>query len=340
MRYYPIYIDTRDGYVLLVGGGETATAKLKLLLKTQAHIRLVAPVLNDTLGHLVKTHKQIEWHATSFDPSHLDNVLWAYAAHDDDEKADERVVSAARQRNVMVNWVDHGEQSDFLTPALVDRSPVTVAIGTEGAAPVLARRIKASLEEQLNTDLGIIADTAQSMRDQIDHFDSRTRRILWQLWFQDAEKVYGNGGVDALRQLFNDVKRGGAEICGCLDYLCVKGQDADDLTLKARKALDQADVVVSTRRVPHAVMELVRREALVRIADNDGQTAITDPYRDNQRILRLYTPADVVRLKTERRTLARAGYIISDLPSTAGGPLAQSRPGHHWSWRRVFTYGT
>ena len=154
MRYFPIFVDLKDRKVIVVGGGEEALRKVRLLLKTKARILVVAPLLHDELA----AEPRLEWLATQFSPKQLDGAALVYAA----EPAINEVVSAeARARGIPVNVIDVAEISTFLTPSIVDRDPVVIAIGTEGTAPVLGQGIRARLDAELPQALGELASQGQ-----------------------------------------------------------------------------------------------------------------------------------------------------------------------------------
>jgi len=131
VRYYPIFLDTEAGRIVVSGAGETATAKLRRLLKTQARIEVfgaeppAAVQLWADEGRLIPRPRTIA-------PVDLIDADLLYVT--EPEGAAERA-ALARQHGVLVNVVDTPELCDFITPALVDRDPVVVAIGTEGTAP-------------------------------------------------------------------------------------------------------------------------------------------------------------------------------------------------------------
>ena len=147
MKHYPIFLSVECRNILLSGGGAAAIAKLRLLLKTEANLHVYSKT---PAPEIVKwaADGRLSLVARDLDATDLSNAALVYAANDDATK-DSRVATLARAAGVLVNIVDDLEGSDFITPAIVDRDPVTVAIGTEGAAPVLARAIKADLEERL-----------------------------------------------------------------------------------------------------------------------------------------------------------------------------------------------
>ena len=145
MRYFPLFADLRDRCVLVVGGGAVAERKVRLLLEAGARVRLVAPEVTPWL----RENPAIAVHREPFDPRHFEGAVLAVAATDD-RAVNAAVAAAGRERNVLVNVVDVAELSSFIVPAIVDRSPLVIAISTGGVAPVLARLVRERLESLLD----------------------------------------------------------------------------------------------------------------------------------------------------------------------------------------------
>jgi uroporphyrin-III C-methyltransferase / precorrin-2 dehydrogenase / sirohydrochlorin ferrochelatase len=158
-----------------VGGGEAILNKI-------ATIELVADTLDDTLDGLV-SHGAVAWVGRRFEPAHLDGVVAVFAAADD--ITNEAVFAAARARNVPVNVVDKPDLSTFLTPAIVDRDPLIVAIGTEGTGPVLAQGVRARIEAMLPYRIGELSLAAGRLRDRVARAISPGpgRRAFWANYF-------------------------------------------------------------------------------------------------------------------------------------------------------------
>ena len=162
MRQFPIFFTVQDRPVLLVGGGEAAAAKLRLLLKADAWVTVIA---EDPLDEILDLYElgEIDWEARGFDAADLSGAILAYAATGDDDQ-DRAVSAAARKAGVPVNVVDRPELSNFITPAIVERDAITVAVSSGGAAPVLARTVKAAIERLLPPNLGRLALFAERFR--------------------------------------------------------------------------------------------------------------------------------------------------------------------------------
>jgi uroporphyrin-III C-methyltransferase/precorrin-2 dehydrogenase/sirohydrochlorin ferrochelatase len=266
MRHFPIFLDLRGRRVVLAGGGEAALAKLRLILKTEAKITVFAadPAPEITAWDAERKLRLVK---RAFAPGDALCAALAYAATEDDAE-DARVAILARADGALVNVVDNLEASAFITPAIVDRDPVTVAIGTEGAAPVLARKIKADLEAALPSSLGVLARIGQGFRRAADALPmGRKRRDFWADYYfnkgPEALAKAGETGVElALGDLLVDHLHA-RPTEGRVDLVGAGPGDPELLTLKARKLLDRADVVIHDRLVSPDILELARREALM-----------------------------------------------------------------------------
>ena len=172
---------------------------------------------------------------------------------------------SARAAGALVNIVDDLEGSDFITPAIVDRDPVTVAIGTEGAAPVLARKIKAEVEAMLPATLGLLTRIGQGFRARVEALDSKARRAFWtRFYFERGPRALAGRRGGGARRARGDARRGRRRRGEGVVHLVGTGPgDPELLTLKARRLLHEADVVVHDRLVPPAILELARREATI-----------------------------------------------------------------------------
>ena len=261
MRHYPVYLDLRGRRVVVSGAGAVAVAKLRLLLKTEAALSVhgVAPAAQvrgwAAEGRLTLVGRPIA-------PGDADGAALGYAANGDAAE-DARAAAIGREAGALVNIVDD-LSSDFITPAIVDRDPVTVAIGTEGAAPVLARKIKAEIEALLPARLGVLARIGQAFRRRVEGLDSATRRRFWARFYFERGPVALEAGEaaaeDALERLLAE---GDAGREGFVHFVGAGPGDPELLTLKARRLLHEADVVIHDRLAAPEIIELARREATI-----------------------------------------------------------------------------
>lgn len=302
MRHLPIFRDLRGARVILSGGGEIARAKLRTLLRTEARLHVFTDAPHDEIralaaeGRLTLTERRICG-------SDLSGAALVYAASFDADE-DARVAALARRAGALVNVVDNLEASDFISPAIVDRDPVVVAIGTEGTAPVLARRIKALVEEALPRSLGPLARIAAGFRAAAEALPfGAPRRRFWARWFDHAgPQALDQGGEDAARAalpaLLDEFRRE-APRPGRVALVGAGPGDPELLTLRARKRLDEADVILHDRLVPQAILDLARREALfVEVGKSAGAPSMPQAEIDALMIEHARAGAQVVRLKS------------------------------------------
>ena len=267
MQHFPIFLDLRGHRLVVSGAGEAALAKLRLLTKTEARISVFGtdpiPQIQD-----LSDRGQIRLVAR---PLELPDILCArlvYAANED-ETEDARIKETAHAAGVLVNIVDNLQASEFITPAIVDRDPVTVAIGTEGTAPVLARRIKADIEALLPGYLGPLASAARLFRSRATALPAgRQRRGFWERFFSKVgpQVMQRNGEAaldDALEKMLASERIKPAPDLPGVSFVGAGPGDPELLTLKARRLLHEADVVIHDRLVAAPILELARREAII-----------------------------------------------------------------------------
>ncbi len=261
MRYFPIFVDLDRQPVLLAGGGEQAAQKLRLLAKTTAVVRIVAPELCPELVEAV-AEGRAHWLAKDFHPDQLQGCRLVYAAVDDLALA-ARIAFAARARGIPVNAIDRPQLCSFIQPAIVDRDPVVVAIGSEGTAPVLVGRIRAMLEAQLPQQLGRLATYAQGLRRRISQrlTDGRARRAFWERFFDGPASEAVLADEQGRAAMLVEEAIAGTATRGSVSLVGAGPGDPELLTLKAHRALQSADVLVVDRLVDPRIVELARRDA-------------------------------------------------------------------------------
>ena len=250
MRHYPVFLDLRDRRVVVAGAGPVAVAKLRLLMKTEAAIAVYGerpPAAGPRLGGGGADRASP---SASRGGGRRPARRWSTAP-----PATRRPMRGSRRSpgrpGVLVNIVDNLDDSDFITPAIVDRDPVTVAIGTEGAAPVLARKIKAEVEAMLPATLGRLTRIGQGFRHRVEALDSRARRLFWTRFYFERGPRALEAGEDAARDELEQMLAEGVAARRGVVYLVGTGPgDPELMTLKARRLLHGADVVIHDRLVP------------------------------------------------------------------------------------------
>ncbi len=209
MRYLPISLDLDKKQVVFAGGDKDASAKVRLLATTKADITVLAPSLNADLQHY---HQQgrITWQKDNITPENLMPFLQdctLFYAATGDKKLDFELAHMAQGHAKLINAVDQQQCSDFITPALVNHSPLTIAISTEGAAPVLARILKAKIESLLPKHIGRLTKLAGNLRPVIDtNLQHGQKRHFWQ-WFFTQNIQHGKTAPVNAEKLLQDFKK-------------------------------------------------------------------------------------------------------------------------------------
>ncbi len=262
MKYLPLFIDLAGRPCLVVGGDETAARKIRLLKRAGAKVRLVAEQVVEEIAEAISSGR-IEWTATGFHPAQLDGaVLVVVADHD----VAPLVKSACDASGIAINVVDRPDLSTVVVPGIVDRDPVIVAIGSGGSAPVLVRRLRERIEALLPAGLGRLAAFAERFRGAVaaKRGAGDERRDFWESVLDGpiAAKVLEGRepeANEAMLRLLNSgehaVKRGVVSLVG------VGPGDPDLLTLKALRAMQDADVVVHDALIGPRILDYVRRDA-------------------------------------------------------------------------------
>jgi uroporphyrin-III C-methyltransferase / precorrin-2 dehydrogenase / sirohydrochlorin ferrochelatase len=265
MQYFPAFFDLTAQKVLIVGGGEVALRKLALLMRSGAKVTVVAPQMLPEFSEQAAAGK-ITAVSREFVPDDLDGARLVIVATA--RRAVNRWIAALSEaRGIPVNVVDDREASRFIVPALIDRDPVLVAISTGGASPVLARRLRERLEALIPKRFGELALWLQALR----------RAARWRLRDTDARRRYFEHIVDgaAARRFVAGDTHGAESLAqqllartsslpresGEVTLVGAGPGDPELLTLKALRALQDADVILHDRLVPRAVLDMARRDA-------------------------------------------------------------------------------
>ena len=301
MDFLPIFLTVRNQACLVVGGGEVAARKAGVLLQAGAQVRVVAPELGSTLAALA-AHGKVEHHAARFEAGQVHDCAVVIAATDDEE-VNRAVAQAARVQHVPVNVVDRPDLCSFVMPSIIDRSPLVLAVSTGGAAPVLARLLRARLETLIPASYGRLAALMGEFRDKVKQRFRRVadRRIFWEQVVEGpvAEKVYAGQDQAAWLALEQALKQESGQPARGEVYLIGGGPgDPDLLTFRALRLMQRADVVVYDRLVAPAVLELVRRDAERIYAGKERDNHAIPQEGINQLLVRLAREGKrVVRLK-------------------------------------------
>lgn len=327
MDQFPLFVTTAGRSILVVGDGEEAARKLRLVARTTATVDVIAEAPGADLCALcVGT---VTLHRRAFAAADVRGRLFVVSAAG--SPVDEAVSAAAQAAGVPVNVVDRSDLSTFLMPAIVDRDPVVVAIGSGGAAPVLAKSIRARIESLLPARLGALARFADSFRPAVKGtLPQAARRRFWEWVFAGPVAAAFLGGDEARARstLIDRLNRAeaAADGPGLVQLVGVGPGDPDLLTFKALRAMQEADVVLIDALVSAEILECVRRDAL-RIDVGKRKDRHTLPQAEIERLMIDHARAGrrVVRLKggdpflfgrggEEREHLLAAGVPVEVVP--------------------------
>lgn len=321
--YFPIFVDLADQPVLVVGGGEVAARKVRLLLKSGARPRVVARELNEELSAL-SAAGELDHLAVQFDAAQLDGARLVIAATDD-RALNRAVAQAAESRGLLCNVVDDPQASRWITPSIIERAPVTVAISTGGAAPVLARRLRERIESLLPAAYGKVAAFMDQRRDRVKVLPFEARRQLWEDFLDGPgpERLLAGDEVAAVFEFESLIGGDGAGSPRGEVYLVGAGPgDPDLLSFRALRLMQQCDVVLYDALIAPAILDLVRRDA-ERIYVGKRRAKHTLPQEEiNSELVRIAkTGKRVLRLKGgDPFVFGRGGEEIEEL-AAAGIPF-------------------
>ena len=260
--HLPIFV-TLPAPVLIVGGGETALRKARLLLGLGAQVTLVHPDIDAGLAALVQASGKV--HRRAFTKADLQGHALIFAAQGD-AGSDEHVAQAARDAGIPVNVVDRPDLCSFIMPAIIDRRPITIAISSGGTAPVLVRQIREKLEALFPARLGRLARFAGDFRRAVkaNIREPVERRRFWERFFRGpvADAVLAGRDVEANERMLALVNRPALQDGGIVHIVGAGPGDPDLLTFRALRVMQQCDVVIYDKLVGAEVLDYVRRDAL------------------------------------------------------------------------------
>ncbi|WP_312380133.1 siroheme synthase CysG [Stutzerimonas balearica] len=329
MDYLPLFHDLKGRLVLVVGGGEVALRKARLLADAGACLRVVAPSIDQSLVALV-AESGGESRARNYTVDDLHGCVLAVAATDSGP-TNAQVSADARTIGIPVNVVDAPELCSVIFPAIVDRSPLMIAVSSGGDAPVLARLMRARIETWIPAAYGQLAGLARRYRARVKarFANVQQRRIFWEEVFQGPIAEQALSGRQAQAEQLLEEKLAGAreQLLGEVYLVGAGPGDPDLLTFRALRLMQQADVVLYDRLVAPAILELCRRDAdRIYVGKQRANHALPQEQINQQLVALAKQGKRVLRLKGgDPFIFGRGGEEIEEL--AANGVPFQVVPG-------------
>ncbi|WLF83103.1 siroheme synthase CysG [Moraxella sp. ZY210820] len=267
MDIFPISLKLQQQRCLIVGGGQIAYRKAQLLVRAGAILDIVSPKINIELAELIKQsnghHYQQKFADFLQQYSNLRHYRLVITATDHTQ-TNQQVFETCEQQNILVNSVDDVPHCRFMIPAIIDRSPLVISVASNGTSPVLSRQIRTQLEMSIPQEMGLLADFSGQWRQQVKQKieNPEQRRIFWEnIYASPIREMVFNRQIEqanhAMQQALDDWTIPQGEV-----YLVGAGPgDAELLTLKALRLMQQADVIIYDRLVSQPILDLCRRDA-------------------------------------------------------------------------------
>ncbi len=342
---FPVFLRLAGERVLVVGGGEEAAAKLRLLLPCAARLDVVAEQACEAVRSMA-ADRRLDLHERPFAAADLAGAKLCVVALEDAAEA-ARVAASARAAGVLVNAVDRPEVSDCMVPAIVDRAPLTVAIGTAGAAPALARDLRARVEAAIPAGYGALTALCRDWRGPVAAVlpDRAARRRFWDAVLDGPEAQAALDGdlAEAHRLVaarLQAARHGaGVQPTGRASLVGAGPGDPELLTLRAIRVLKRADVILYDALVDPAVLDMARREARrIDVGKRCGRHAMSQAAINRMILDHARAGSHVVRLKggdpfifgrggEELDCLRAAGVPVEVVPGITAACAAAARLG-------------
>lgn len=263
MKYFPVFLDATKISALVVGGGEVATRKIELLLKSTTNITIMSEKVCTSIERLINVHK-LTWLPHNYQAGHLADINLVIAATDD-LTVNKAIHDEATPLKILTNVVDQPELCTYITPAIIDRAPMIIALSSSGSSPILIRMLREQIEKTLPQAYGKLADFSFKFRDHVKARVKglRNRRSFWENTLRGpiGQAVLDGKQQLAEQQLIASIKEEIAPPCGEIIFIHTQDGNPDNLTLNAHRAMQFADAVFYDDEVNVVLIEYIRRDA-------------------------------------------------------------------------------
>ncbi|MGI9290733.1 MAG: siroheme synthase CysG [Gammaproteobacteria bacterium] len=302
MRYFPLYLQLKDSTCVIVGGGEVALRKARLLVRSGTAVRLIAPELHPSLADFALEHS-IEHVAETFNEVHLEPGTKLVVAATNNRETNQSIAHAASAAGIFCNVVDDRELSTAIMPAIVDRSPLIISVSSGGESPVMTTRIRQQLEQLFPPSFGKLTEFAGNWRKRVSEklSNNNERRRFWQKTLEGeiARRVLSGDEQAAAAILQQKLEQIGPDLSSGFAWIIGAGPgDPELLTLKAARALARADVIMHDRLVSPEILDMARRDAeFISVGKTAGRKSISQQDINALLVEKVSAGLEVCRLK-------------------------------------------
>jgi len=263
MKYFPVFLDANKLSAMVIGGGEVATRKIELLLKSTTQITVMSETVCASVERLINLH-QLTWLKHNYQAGHFSTINLVIAATDD-MLVNKAIYQEATPLNILTNVVDQPDLCTYITPAIIDRSPMIIALSSSGSSPILIRMLREQIEKTLPQAYGKLADFSFKFRDHVKARVKglRNRRSFWENTLRGpiGQAILNGKQQQAEQQLIASIKQEIAPPCGEIVFINSKDGNPDNITLSAHRTMQFADAVFYDDDVNPELIEYVRRDA-------------------------------------------------------------------------------
>ncbi|NQY63309.1 MAG: hypothetical protein HRT38_06175 [Alteromonadaceae bacterium] len=263
MKYFPIFLDARKINAIVIGGGDVAARKIELLLKSTSKITVMSNDVCPSVMQLIKQH-QLSWLTHQYKEGFLSDKNLVIAATNNNQ-VNQAVCEEATQLKLLINVVDQPNLCSYITPAIIDRSPILIAMSSSGSAPILLRMLREQIEKTLPHGYGRLAEFSLKFRDHVKARIKglRNRRTFWENTLRGniGQAILSGNTTQAEQQLIHSLKVKISPPEGEIVFIHTQDGNPDHLTLHAHREMQFADAVFYDNDVNSELIEYIRRDA-------------------------------------------------------------------------------
>ncbi len=359
MFFLPLYHNLAGERCLVIGAGTTAVRKIRWLLRADAAVEVISPQISKEISALAAAGK-LSITEKPFSKEDLTADLRLVISATNNRQVNAEVYAAAIEAGVLVNCVDQPDLCTFIFPAIVDRSPILIAISSMGNAPTLARVVRGWIESQLSPNLGKLAELARSLRDRVkaELPSVDARKAYWETLFRSsAAELAMQGNVDAAKLQAEAMLTANKLPTATVALVGAGPGDPELITLKALRMIQSADVILYDKLANPAILEYARRDAEFEFVGKQGPKPGSPPTRPDNRgnqqfsindriIAHASAGKNVVRLKggdpfiygrggEEMEQVVEAGFDVILVPGITAALGAASYAGIPLTYRNL-----